>query len=558
MILAKRKDELVFLPLGGVGEIGMNLGLYGIGPEFERNWLMVDCGLTFGGPDTPGVDLIFPDVKFIEDDRANLAGIIITHAHEDHYGALTELWPRLRAPVYMTPFAHGLLMAKYGGNQPDEHIPVTIVRAGDRHKIGPFDVEFVGMSHSLPEPMGLMLRTDQSNVFHSADWKLDPTPGFDVATDLDQLKALGDEGIHALVSDSTSVVTPGVSPSEADVSASLKEIISEAPHRVIVTTFASHVGRIKAVIEAAADTGREVIAVGRSMERILSVARELGMLEGLPPIRDQEMFQSLPRSKVVLICTGSQGESRAALARIAADEHRHISFAAGDRVIFSSRTIPGNERQVSHVINNLSDRNVEIITDRDALVHASGHPRRDEVRQLYKALRPDVALPVHGEPLHLAVHGRLASEMGVRQALSARNGQIVRLAPDPAGVIDEVYAGRLHLDGRLLVDPLESGLQERKKVAYAGHIAVAIVIDKKGNLLGEPQIALTGLPDTDAVGEPFHEIVLDAVVGAIESIPRQRRKDAELVRESARRAARAETNQRWGKKPLCRVLVSVL
>ena len=294
------------------------------------------------------------------------------------------------------------------------------------------------------------------------------------------------------------------------------------------------------------------------MHRMIGVAREVGLLEGLPPLRDADMFQQLPRDKVVLLCTGSQGEGRAALARIAIDDYRNVSLAAGDRVIFSSRTIPGNEKDVNAVINALSDRAIDVVTDRDALVHVSGHPRRDEVIELYKAIRPQVALPVHGEGLHLAAHARLAKEQGVPQVVSARNGHIVRLAPDPAGVIDEAFAGRLHMDGRLLVEPELSGLRERRRMAFAGQISVAIALDRKGNLLGEPQVALSGLPDVDEHGEPFFEIVAEAVTGAVDSIPRPRRRDPDLVKESARRAARAAVNQRWGKKPLCRVLVTVL
>lgn len=551
-------DELVFLPLGGVGEIGMNMGLYGFGPAGDRTWLMVDCGVSFAGPDLPGIDLVFPDIRFIEDEGDRLAGIVITHAHEDHYGALLDLWPRLKAPLYMTPFTAGLLTAKAYGERGVGEVPYTVVEQGGRFDVGPFNVELVPMSHSIPEPCALAIRTPAGTVLHSGDWKIDPQPGVGKPIDLKRLKEIGDEGVRAMVSDSTNAMRDGESPSEADVAASLAEIIKAAPRRVAVTTFASNVGRLKAVALAAEAADREVVVVGRAMRRTLDVAAELGYLDGVRPFLEEEAYGYLPRDKVLLLCTGSQGETRAALARIAADDHRNVTLNRGDLVIFSSRTIPGNEKAVNGIINGLVANGIEVMTDRDGLVHVSGHPRRGEMAKLYDLIRPEVAVPVHGEAMHLHAHEKFARAQGVKEVVMGLNGDVIRLAPGPAKVIDEAPSGILVKDGSMLVDPEESGVQERRKLSFAGVVTASLVLDEAGNLVADPEAVVFGLPDVDAEGESFEDVVVDAIESAVESIPRKRRRDPELVREAARRAARAAVVERWGKKPLCRVMVAVV
>ena len=337
------RDELVFLPLGGVGEIGMNLGLYGYGPPENRTWIAVDFGVAFAGPDLPGVDLIFPDIAYLEEERTNLAGILITHAHEDHFGALIDLWPRLRVPVYATAFTAGLLTAKLASEPRSELIPVNIVAAGSRFAVGPFLVEYVNVAHSIPEPNAIVIATPLGTVVHSGDWKLDDGPVIGHPTDAARLTALGAAGVLALVSDSTNAMREGSSPSETEVARELVDIVATAPGRVAFTTFASNVGRIRSVALAAAETGREVVVVGRAMRRVIDVAGELGYLDGLPPFRDEDTYPHLPRSKVVVLLTGSQGEPRAALARVVDDDHRTVTLDRGDVVVFSSRAIPGNE-----------------------------------------------------------------------------------------------------------------------------------------------------------------------------------------------------------------------
>ncbi|WP_319774001.1 ribonuclease J [Breoghania sp.] len=549
--------ELVFCPLGGVGEIGMNMGLYGFGPANERTWLMVDCGVSFAGPDLPGVDLIMPDIRFIEAERKNLAGIIITHAHEDHYGALMDLWPRLEVPVYCTPFTAGLLKAKvYGHGGVD--VPVTVVEQGERIQVGPFDVELVAMSHSIPEPTALAIRTEFGTVLHSGDWKIDPEPGVGRPIDVKRLREIGDEGVLALISDSTNATREGVSPSEADVARSLTEIISKAKHRVAVTTFASNVARLRGVALAAEACDRDVVVIGRAMKRTLDVAAELGYMDGIKPFLDEEAYGYLPRDKVLALCTGSQGEARAALARIASDDHRSITLNSGDMVIFSSRTIPGNEREVNRIINALVSDGINVMTDRDGLVHVSGHPRLGEMEQLYDMIRPKIALPVHGEAMHLEAHARFARKQGVKTVITAYNGTMVRLAPGKAEAIDEVPVGQILKDGGMLVEPEFSGVVERRRLSFGGVVVGSIVLNSAGEIVADTDVVVIGVPEVDEDGDDFEEIVIDAIEGAIESIPRKRRRDPELVREAARRAARSAVVQRWGKKPVCKILVSVV
>ncbi|MBH0239768.1 ribonuclease J [Methylobrevis albus] len=534
----------------------MNLGLYGFGPPKARKWLMVDCGVSFAGPELPGIDLVMPDVRFIEKNLDDVVGLVITHAHEDHYGALYDLWPKLGVPVYMTPFSAALLEAKRSMERGAPKIPVTVVRQGDRLQLGPFDVEIVPVSHSLPEPNALVLRTPVGTVLHTGDWKIDLDPVVGLPIDLARLAEIGDEGVLAMVCDSTNAPREGTSPSEGDVGKGISEVIAAAKGRVAVTIFASNVARIRSVALAAAANGREVIVVGRAIRRCIDVASELGYLDGLPPFRDEDSYGYLPPERVVALVTGSQGEPRAALAKIAFDEHRNVALSAGDTVIFSSRTIPGNEKAVGAIKNALATKRIKIVTDADALIHTSGHPRRDEMRRLYGMIRPQVSVPVHGEPLHLAAHAELAKACGVPRVVVGANGKILRLGPGKAEVAGEAFSGILVKDGNILTTPEASGVTERRKISFAGVVAVTVLLDANNDTAGEPVVMLFGLPDEDQRGELFIDFVGAAVDGAVASIPRQRRRDEALVAEAVRRAARAAVNERWGKKPLCEVVVA--
>ena len=552
---AAPSDELVFAPLGGVGEIGMNLSLYGLGRENARKWLAVDLGVAFAGDDLPGIDLILPDIRFLIEERRNLLALVLTHAHEDHFGAIIDLWPRLRIPIYATPFTAALLEAKRLSEPGAPDIPVKVIPLGTRFSIGAFDIELVSMSHSIPESNGLIIRTNLGTVLHTGDWKLDPTPVIVPATDEPKLRALGEAGCLALVGDSTNAVRDGRSPSETDVAKSLAELIAGAPARVAVTTFASNVARLKAVAEAARKCEREVVVVGRAMDRIVQVARETGYLDGVQEFRGTDAYGYLPPDKVIALCTGSQGEPRAALSRIARDEHPDVTLSRGDRVIFSSRTIPGNEKAVGAVINGLVTQGIEVITDRTHLVHVSGHPRRAEMEDLFSWVRPQIALPVHGEALHLFEHAALARRVGIPHVVACRNGDLVRLAPGVPAVIDEVPEGRLYKDGRLLVEAEARTVADRRRLAFVGLVAVAFVLDERGMLAADPEVELIGIPEADAEGEKFAAIAYDAVLDTVEQMPKPRRRDPDAVAESVKRAVRAAVAERWGKKPICIVQV---
>lgn len=549
-------DELVFVPLGGLGEIGMNAALYGFGPPRQRKWILVDCGVGFAGEEgLPGVDLMFPDLSFVESERDNLLAIFITHAHEDHIGALAELWPRLRAPVYATRFATGLLEARRLGEPGAPKVDLREVAPGRRIVLGPFDVEYVPVAHSIPESHALAIRTPLGLTVHTGDWKLDDTPFVGETTSAVRFTALGDEGILALVCDSTNVVREGRSPSETDVAKRLSELIAASPHRVAVTTFASNVARIRAVAEAARDCGREVVAVGRAMDRVIEVARECGYLDGLPEFRRPDTYGYLPRDRVVALLTGSQGEPRAALARVADDEHPEIALSKGDRVIFSSRAIPGNEKAIGRIINSLVRQGVEVLTDRHDLVHVSGHPRRDELAAMYRWTRPRIAVPAHGEDIHLAEHAAFARAQGVQEVVRARNGTVVRLAPGKAEIVDDVPAGRIYKDGDIVIDASERALPERRKLAFAGIVSVAIAIGKRGEIAGDPVIDIMGLPDRDRRGVSIPDMIADTVGEVLDNLPKARLRDPEAVEDSVARAIRSAVRNVWGKKPACHVLV---
>ncbi len=549
------KDELVFAALGGVGEIGMNLGLYGFGPANDRKWIAVDCGVTFAGPDLPGIDLIYPDISFLEKLGPRLLAMVITHGHEDHYGALATLWPKFRAPVYASPFVEGLLAARHGAEAAASEMRINPVRAGRRWTIGPFDLECVGVAHSIPEAMSLVIRTPLGTVVHTGDWKLDTDPVVGWQTDTKRLHEIGEEGVLALVCDSTNAGREGESASEGAVAEGIAAVVAEAKGRVAFTLFSSNVARLRSIALAARAAGREVVATGRAIRRVIEVATELGYLEGTPPFREVEELDRLPAGNVVLILSGSQGEARAALARVAAGEDRRVRLGPGDVMVFSSRTIPGNERPVIDIVNQLTKAGVTVVTDRERLVHTSGHPRRGELRSLYSWLRPEILVPVHGEAAHLAAQTALGREAGIGTVLDASDGSLVRLAPNPASFAESVPVGRTYRDGTVIGEFDTLGISQRRRMAFAGHIAVVIVLDDRGEVQGGPKATLTGIPIATPNGGAMTDVVAKAVHGALTGIPRPRRRSSELVAEAVRRAVRAEVAAVWGKKPVCVVQV---
>jgi ribonuclease J len=540
-------DELVLLPLGGAGEIGMNFNAYGFGPPDKRQWIVVDCGVLFGREaPTPGVDLIMPDIRFLAEQRENVHAIVLTHAHEDHIGAVPYLWPKLECPIYATPFTARLLEHKLIEAGLEHRARVTIVPLGGKLKLGPFAVEYVSITHSIPEPNALAITTPLGTIVHTGDWKLDAEPLLGEATNENALRALGDKGVLALVCDSTNALVPGESGSEARVRQSLTDLIGTLKGRVAVTAFASNAARLGSIANAARIHGRQVALVGRAMHRIVGAARETGYLTDFPATVDEAEAAQLPPRRVLYLCTGSQGEPRAALARVAAGQHPNVSLGQGDTVIFSSRIIPGNELGIFDLQNKLAGLGVEVLTERDHFVHVSGHPAREELAQMYRWVRPRIAVPVHGELRHMTEHARLARSLQVPEAVVVENGQMLRLAPGRAEIVDETPAGRMHLDGKVLVEESRGHARERRALSHAGVIAITIVLDGKGRVAGDPSVILEGIP----------EIVHDPVRQAIEDAVRRhnsKRSGEEPLKENVRRAARRAAFDAWGKKPVTRV-----
>lgn len=554
---SKKNDELVMVPLGGVGEIGMNMAAYGFGPAHRRQWLVVDCGVTFGGPDLPGIELIMPDPEFLEAQADNVLALVLTHAHEDHYGAVLDLWPAFDKPVYATAFTAAMLSAKRAANEIAADIDVKLMEPGHALEIGPFTVEPIHMSHSIAGNVALHISTALGRVLHTGDWKLDEEPVLGAKTDIARLQALGqDDAPLALVCDSTNTLKEGESPSETEIGENLARLIAEAPKRVALTTFASNIGRVVAIAKAAEAAGREVVLAGRALHRVANIARELGMLEGVRPFLDQDMYTQLPRNKTVLIATGSQGEGRAALARISGGSHPYIELDPGDWMIFSSWAIPGNERPVIDIQNRLIERGVRVITNADAQVHVTGHPRRGEVRKLYSWLKPTTLVPVHGEAAHLSAHAQLGREAGIGNVLSARNGDMVRLFPKPELDKQTVPVGELFLDGYVLCTPEESKVRERRRLSFGGMVALSLCVDKRGDIVSGPELLIEGVPTLeDGEEEQPEDIVLSAIKGTLRSVPAKRRQDISVLSEAIRRAVRAELATYWGRKPNVRVFV---
>lgn len=537
-------DELLFVALGGAGEIGMNLNLYG----HAGKWLMVDLGIAFGDDTMPGVEVVMPDPAFIEERRKDLAGIVVTHAHEDHLGAVADLWPRLKAPVYATPFAASVLKRKLRDAGLFDAVPVTEIPLGGKFAVGPFELEMITMTHSIPEPNALAVRTKFGTVFHTGDWKIDPEPLLGEVTDEATLQRIGDQGALAMVCDSTNVFVEGEAGSEATIRANLEKLVKTRRCRVAVTCFASNLARVESIAKAAVAAGRHPVLSGRALQRMVEAAQECGYLLDFPQTVSEQEAGYLPREKVLFICTGSQGEPRASMAKLATGEHRDLVLEEGDTAIFSSRVIPGNERGVGRLHNALMARGVEVISDgADAHIHVSGHPARDELVRMYQWVRPQIALPVHGEMRHMVEHAALARHCQVPQTVLAPNGTLVRLAPGPATVVDHVPVGRLARDGDVLIELDGEALRERRKLLWNGAAAVTLVIDGQGRAKAAPVVSLRGIDDeegelTRAISDGLKEMLADLNAGE--------RRDDERIREAARQSVRRVVRAHLGKKPL--------
>jgi ribonuclease J len=542
-----RNIPLHFLPLGGSGEIGMNLNLY----EYDGSWLMCDLGVSFAGEELPGIDLIMPDPSFIAERREKLVGLVLTHAHEDHLGAVPFLWPRLRCPVYATPFTAALLRRKLEeGAEGIEDMEITEVPLGGTIDLAPFQIELISLNHSIPEPNALAIHTPAGCVLHTGDWKIDPKPLIGDTADEAALRSLGDEGVLAMVCDSTNVFQPGHSGSEADVRTGLDKLIGGLQGRVAVTTFASNLARLLTVFEVAARHSRSVAVVGRSMWRILDCARETGYLPRHIHFLSDRDALDLPADKVLYLTTGCQGEPNAALSRIANRTHPVVELERGDTVIFSSKIIPGNERPIYDLVNLLTDLGIEVMTEKDHFVHVSGHPNRDELATMYQWVRPKIAVPVHGEARHLREHASLARELQVPEAVTISNGAMLRLAPGKPKIVDHVPHGRLAWSGSGTVPVDGIVVRERKRLMYNGAAFVTVVIDRKGELMADPTISSHGLFEDDDEEDAVLDGVIDEVIDMIETMPKPGRLDDESLEEAVRSTARRCLREELGRRPV--------
>ena len=539
-------DELLFLALGGSGEIGMNVNLYGC----RGKWLMVDLGLTFADPDYPGIDLILPDLEFIEERRDDLVGIVLTHGHEDHIGAIPYLAAELKVPLYATPFTAGLIAGKLEEEGLSGQVELNIVERDGWIDLDPFRVEFAALAHSIPEGNGLLIETTHGRIFHTGDWKIDETPVLGEPSSVETLKKIGDDGVLALVCDSTNVFQDSPSGSEAGVHDGLLGAVEAARGRVLITTFASNAARLQTIGRVADETGRRVCVAGRSLDRILRVARATGYLLDFPePIRFDEAMR-LPREELLIIATGGQGEARAALGRIAFGQHE-LKLTEGDTVIFSSKIIPGNEMAIGRTMNALSDSGIIVVTDRQVHIHVSGHPGRPELAEMYGWIRPQIVVPVHGEARHMAEQARFALSQGVPSAIYQKNGDVIRLAPDGPEKIGEERTGRLVLDGDVILPADGSTVNERRRIAANGLITVSVPLDANGRLAGEVVVRPFGVP----IEQDRDDFLADAADAGRRAVSDGA--DEAKMREAVRLAVRRCATLWTGKKPVVEVMLAV-
>jgi ribonuclease J len=539
--------DLAFLPLGGTGEIGMNLNLY----RCDDKWLAVDCGIGFGGAAHPEVDVMMPDPGYIATRRDRLVGLVLTHAHEDHLGAIAWLWPQLRCAVYATPFAAAVLRRKLTEVQLLNQVKLHVIPPGGAIDLPPFRLQFLRVTHSIPEAQALVIDTPRGLLLHTGDWKLDPEPLLGPRTDEAAFAAIGERGVLAMICDSTNAMVEGHSGSEAEVRQSLTALLRGVRGRVAVTCFASNVARLESVAVAAHEAGRSVALVGRSLRNIDAAARECGYLRDLPPFLTEDDVDDVPDDNILMLVTGSQGEPRSALARIAMDTHPRVALGEGDTVVFSSRMIPGNERAIGTVQDNLVRRGVTLMTDVDHLVHVSGHPARDELRRLYRLVKPRYAVPTHGEWRHLSAHAALAQEAGAKPIL-LEDGDILSLAPGPAQVVDSAPVDKLVLDGTRLT-PIGGGVMSaRRRMLFNGVVVASLAVDTQGRLRGKPQISAPGLFDHD---DPEMDRVSDEFTDAIEELPPSLGRDEAAFLDAARSALRRALGRRLQKRPVVDVHV---
>jgi ribonuclease J len=546
MNLKAYHDQLLFVPLGGTNEIGMNLNLY----HYQGKWIMIDMGIGFADDYLPGIDVILPDIEFLADIRENLLALVLTHAHEDHLGAVPYLWDDLHCPIYATPFTASVLKAKLAAEGLRLKLPIHEVALGSQLELGPFALDFIALTHSIPEMQAIAIRTDKGVVMHTGDWKLDAAPQVGPVSDEDALRRYGDAGVLAMVCDSTNVFVEGESGSEETVRSSLHEVISACKQRVVVTTFASNIARVESIIKAGVAAGRKVVLAGRSLRRVIDAAQESGYLSDVPEFLSDKEAAGMSPDKLLILSTGCQGESRAALTRMIQGAHPCLRLASGDTVIFSSRVIPGNETRVRWMYNQMVLQGIQIITDKNADIHVSGHPARDELRRMYELVRPKVAVPTHGEAAHIREHAAFARSMGVKEVVQGRNGSVVQLSERESGVVDTVQSGYLAVDGTSIISITSPVIRTRRKLKEDGNITVSLVMDKDGGLMSRPQISAPGCLDAEE-DEALLAELQDEVAEAVESLGKRAKITA--IKDKARSALRKTISRELGKRPVLEV-----
>ncbi|MEY3751517.1 MAG: hypothetical protein RLZZ354_44 [Pseudomonadota bacterium] len=551
--MAKGGQELVYCSLGGAGEIGMNLNLFGYGKPGEYKWIIVDIGVTFSDDNIPGIEVILPNPEFIANQKENLLGIVLTHAHEDHVGAIAHLWPMLECPIYATPFTAAIVREKFKEKKINIGSHLKIIKLGGNVKLGAFDIDYVTLTHSILEPNGLAITTPEGVVLHTADWKIDDDPLIGDKTDVKKLTELGKKGVLAMVCDSTNIFNLGSSGSESLVRTGLLTVLEKMKNRIVITSFASNVARMETVFKVAEKIGRHVCLVGRSMNRIYELARQCNYLQDIKVPIDVRDSKKMPKNKMVFLCTGSQGEQRAALARIANGTHPDLHLEKDDNVIFSSRIIPGNEKRLYKIFNDFSKSEINVLSEENSMIHVSGHPVREDLKKMYNWVKPKILIPVHGEQRHMAEHINFAKEMGVKFPIKVSNGEIIRLAPGEPQVVDEVTSGRVYLDGKVLIDNDSPVLKERRNMAANGYMEITVLISKNGQIKNNPIITLKGIPFIEEDASEIEYDLEDVVMDTCKSFNLNNSKQEKNLIDTLKGNCRKLINDKSGKKPFVNI-----
>ena len=551
----KKKDVLIFCPLGGSGEIGMNMNLYAYGPEDNQKWIIVDMGVTFADDSIPGVDLIFPDAGFIIDKKQDLLGIVLTHAHEDHIGSVAHIWPQLKCKIYATPFTAVLIQEKFKEKKIDISKFLNIVPLNTKIKLGSFEIDFITLTHSILEPNGLSITTPLGTILHTGDWKIDPNPLIGGDIDEQKLKKIGDKGVSVMICDSTNVFSPGRAGSEADVRESLLKIMSIKPKRILVTSFASNVARMESIFYCAKKTGRSICLVGRSMQRIYKAAKKCGYLGNLIEPIEPKDAKNISKNKILYLATGSQGEPMGAMNRIINGIHPEVFIEKGDSVIFSSKIIPGNEKKLYQLQNLIVRNGIEIITEENAFVHVSGHPNRDDLKDMYNWVKPKCIIPVHGEHRHMKEHVAFAKEMQVPKALLIENGDIIKMLPgDKPEIIDKAPTGRLYLDGHLGVEADSKSIKDRKNLSVNGYLEITLILSNNGKIK-KPIISFKGIPESNDL-ENFIFDMEDEIFSICKTFSLQSKNQEKNLIETIKQNCRKIVKDKTGKKPFTNINIA--